>query len=35
MQAVMVDGSLRVFGPDTSPWVFWAACEPAKPSTRP
>jgi hypothetical protein len=30
MQVVMVDGSLRVFGPDTSPWVFWAACKPRK-----
>jgi hypothetical protein len=31
MQAVMADGSLRVFGPDTSPWVFWTACEPGMP----
>ena len=30
MQTVMADGSVRVFGRDTSPWVFWSACEPAK-----
>jgi hypothetical protein len=35
MQAVMADGSLRVFGPDTSPWVFWAACAPARPPSTP
>ena len=35
MQAVMADGSVRVFGPDTSPRVFWAACEPAKPPGGP
>jgi hypothetical protein len=35
MQAVMVDGSVREFGPDTSPWVFWAACQPAKRPTDP
>lgn len=35
MQAVMADGSARVFGPDISPWVFWAACEPAKPLAGP
>ena len=27
--AVMADGSVRVFGRDTSPWVFWRACVPA------
>jgi hypothetical protein len=31
MQAVMGDGSVRLFHPDTSPWVFWAACMPAQP----
>jgi hypothetical protein len=35
MQAVMVDGSLRQFGPGTSPWVFWAACAPARPPIGP
>jgi hypothetical protein len=35
MQVVMADGSLRQFGPDTSPWVFWAACAPAAPPTDP
>jgi hypothetical protein len=35
MQVVMVDGSLRRFGPDTSPWVFWAACTPARPPIAP
>jgi hypothetical protein len=35
MQAVMADGSVREFGPDTSPWVFWAACAAAKPPTGP
>jgi hypothetical protein len=29
MQVLMADGSVRVFGPDTSPWVFWSACAPA------
>jgi Protein of unknown function (DUF1559) len=29
MQAAMADGSVRVFAPNTSPWVFWAACMPA------
>jgi Protein of unknown function (DUF1559) len=28
MQAAMADGSVRVFAPDTNPWVFWAACMP-------
>jgi type II secretory pathway pseudopilin PulG len=28
MQAVMGDGSVKVFGRGTDPWVFWAACEP-------
>jgi hypothetical protein len=35
MQVVMVDGSLRVFGPDTRAWVFWAACDPAGPPDVP
>jgi prepilin-type processing-associated H-X9-DG protein len=35
MQAVMADGSARVFGPGTSPWMFWVACEPAKPPAGP
>ncbi|QJW96125.1 DUF1559 family PulG-like putative transporter [Frigoriglobus tundricola] len=26
MQAVTLDWSVRVFAPDTEPWVFWAAC---------
>jgi prepilin-type processing-associated H-X9-DG protein len=26
MQVVMADGSVRIFGPETSPWVFWNAC---------
>ena len=29
LQAAMADGSVRVFGSDTSPWAFWAACDPA------
>jgi Protein of unknown function (DUF1559) len=29
MQVLMADGSVRVFGQDTSPWVFWTACAPA------
>lgn len=28
MNAMMGDGSVRVFRYDTSPWVFWAACVP-------
>ncbi|HKB06290.1 MAG TPA: DUF1559 domain-containing protein [Gemmataceae bacterium] len=28
MQVLMADASVRVFGPDTSPWVFWSACVP-------
>lgn len=28
MQAAMADGSVREFAPDTSPFVFWAACSP-------
>jgi prepilin-type processing-associated H-X9-DG protein len=28
MQVVMADGSVRLFGPETSPWVFWNACMP-------
>jgi prepilin-type processing-associated H-X9-DG protein len=30
MQVAMADGSVRVFAPDTSPWVFWSACLPGK-----
>jgi hypothetical protein len=30
MQAAMADGSVRLFAPDTSLWVFWAACVPAE-----
>jgi Protein of unknown function (DUF1559) len=30
MQVVMADGSVRVFAPDTSPWVFWSACVPGR-----
>jgi prepilin-type processing-associated H-X9-DG protein len=26
MQVVMADGSVRLFGPETSPWLFWSAC---------
>jgi hypothetical protein len=26
MQVAMADGSVRVFAPDTTPWVFWSAC---------
>jgi len=26
MQVVMADASVQVFGPETSSWVFWAAC---------
>jgi type II secretory pathway pseudopilin PulG len=28
MQAVMADGSVRVFARDTSAWAFWTACVP-------
>lgn len=28
MQVLMADGSVRVFAPDTGPWVFWSACAP-------
>lgn len=28
VQVLMADRSVRVFGPDTEPWVFWAACTP-------
>jgi hypothetical protein len=34
MQAAMADGSVRLFGPDTTPWVFWAACVPSEPVGR-
>ena len=30
LQAAMADGSVRIFAPDTSPWVFWSACTPAR-----
>ena len=30
MQAVMADGSVRVFARDTSAWAFWTACVPAR-----
>lgn|SRR5262245_12964119 len=30
MQVLLADGSVRVFGPDTSPWVFWSACVPGR-----
>jgi hypothetical protein len=30
MQVLMADGSVRIFGPDTSPWVFWNACGPTR-----
>jgi type II secretory pathway pseudopilin PulG len=33
MQALMADGSVRVFARDTSTWAFWAACVP--PSSGP
>jgi hypothetical protein len=26
LQVLMADGSYRIFGPGTSPWVFWNAC---------
>lgn len=29
MQVAMADGSVRVFGYDTDPWVFWADCVPS------
>jgi hypothetical protein len=32
MQVLVGDGSVRVFAPDTSPWVFWVACTPPDPS---
>ncbi len=28
MNVAMLDGSVRVFAPDTNPQVFWAACRP-------
>ena len=31
LQTLMADGSVRTFGWDTSPWIFWAACSPAVP----
>jgi Protein of unknown function (DUF1559) len=30
MQVLMADGSVRVFAPDTTPWVFWSACMPGR-----
>jgi prepilin-type processing-associated H-X9-DG protein len=35
MQVAMGDGSVRVFAPDTSPWVFWNACVPPGPPADP
>jgi hypothetical protein len=35
MQAAMADGSVRVFAPDTTLRVFWAACDPASPPGDP
>jgi prepilin-type processing-associated H-X9-DG protein len=35
MQVVMADGSVRVFEPNTSPWVFWNACAPPGPPVGP
>jgi prepilin-type processing-associated H-X9-DG protein len=35
LQAAMADGSVRVFEPATSPWVFWAACVPTEPPIGP
>jgi hypothetical protein len=34
MQVLMGDAGVRVFGPDTTPWVFWAACVPPAPAGR-
>jgi len=34
MQVGMADGSVRLFGPDTSWWVFWASCLPGRPADR-
>jgi hypothetical protein len=31
MPVVMADASVRVFTPNTSPWVFWSACTPIQP----
>ncbi|MCE9567070.1 MAG: DUF1559 domain-containing protein [Planctomycetes bacterium] len=31
MPVVMADASVRVFTPDTTPWIFWSACTPTKP----
>lgn len=28
MQVAMADGSVRLFGLNTSPWIFWSACSP-------
>ena len=35
LQVLMADGSVRVFGWDTSPRVFWAACLPGEPASGP
>jgi hypothetical protein len=35
LQVVMANGSVRVFAPDTSPWVFWTACTPGRPPGGP
>ena len=29
MNVAMADGSVRLFAPDVTPWIFWAACTPA------
>jgi len=30
LPVLMADGSVRLFGKDTSPWVFWNACFPTR-----
>jgi hypothetical protein len=32
MVVLMADGSVRVVGWDTGPWVFWSLCVPGKPA---
>jgi hypothetical protein len=34
LQVALADGSVRVFAPDTSAWVFWSACLPPQPVGR-
>jgi hypothetical protein len=34
LQVALADGSVRVFAPDTSAWVFWSACLPPRPVGR-